>query len=153
MQATGKPHRMYTITKDRLKQNSFIHQARMLERKDSELTDHMNKPIPTHCTLAAWKRTQFSHIRGSFPGIMKKGIQTNAKNNPVTMELFWAYLPHDIWTHAYTDGSAEEETRNGIEWIILNLREGRQIQQVIHEGRYSTNYKAEAHALKTAATR
>ena len=66
----------------------------MLVRNDSELTDHMNKQIPTHCTLAAWKRTQFSPIRGSFPGITKKGIQTNAENS-LTMELIWAYLP--LW--------------------------------------------------------
>ena len=34
----------------------------------------------------------------------------------------------------------------------MNLKDGRNIQQAIPTGRYSTNYKAEAKALKTAAT-
>ena len=71
-------NRMYTPTKGRLKRSSFIHQERILERKDSELMDHTNKPIPTHCTLPVWKRTQFPLIRDS---IMKKGIQTDAEQN------------------------------------------------------------------------
>ena len=54
--------------------------------------------------------------------------------------------------HAYTDGSVEEATRNAGGGILLNLKDGRKIQQAIPTGRYSTNYKAEVQALKTAAT-
>ena len=79
-------NRMYTPSKGRLKRSSFMHQARILERKDSELMDHTNKPIPVHCTLPAWKRTQFPRIRESIPGILKKGIQTDAEKKALTPE-------------------------------------------------------------------
>ena len=58
-------------------------------------------------------------------------------------------LHHDIWTHAHTDGSAEEATRNGGGWILLICRVD---EQGIPTERYSTNCKAEAQALKTTAT-
>ena len=139
----------YTL---QLKRSSFIHQARILARKDLELMDHIDKPIPTHCTLPAWKRTQFPLIRDSIPGILKKGIQTDAEKKALTMEYIEQTYPQYIWTHAFTDGSAEEVTHNGGGGILLGLKDGRKIQQAIPTGRYSINYKAEAQALKTAAT-
>ncbi|KAI0233441.1 hypothetical protein LSAT2_016298 [Lamellibrachia satsuma] len=110
------------------------------------------RTIPTYCTLPAWKRTQFPLIRDSIPGIPKKGIQTDEEKKALTMEYIEQTYPHDISTHAYTDGSAEEAIRSRGGGILLNLKDGRKIKQAIPTGRYSTNYKAEAQAMKTAAT-
>ena len=60
------------------------------------------------------------------------------------------YPPED-WTHAYTDDSAEEATRNGGGRIYIFLNNGTAIQQAIPMGKFSTNYKAEADALYRAA--
>nr|KAG5699264.1 hypothetical protein BaRGS_000466 [Batillaria attramentaria] len=60
--------------------------------------------------------------------------------------------PEERWTHVYTDGSAEEATRNGGGGIYVRLPDGGTIQKSIPTGTVSTNYKAEAEALQTAAT-
>ena len=59
--------------------------------------------------------------------------------------------PEEQWTHAYTDGSAAETTRDGGDGVHIRYNDG--IAQItIATGKYSTYYKAEAEALKKAAT-
>ena len=53
------------------------------------------------------------------------------------------------WTHAYTDGSAAEATRDVGGGVYIRCNDG--IAQItIATGKYSTNFKAEAEALKKA---
>ena len=57
--------------------------------------------------------------------------------------------PEDQWTHAYTDGSAAEATRDGGGGVYIRYND--EIAQItIATGKYSTNFKAEAEALKKA---
>ncbi|XP_041360382.1 uncharacterized protein LOC121376539 [Gigantopelta aegis] len=65
--------------------------------------------------------------------------------------MYQAYL-QDQWPHAYTDGSAEEATRNGGGGIQIELKDGEKIQISITTGKYSSIYKAESEAPRIAAT-
>ena len=144
--------RMSDITKCRLKRSSFLHQSRRLERKNKDLLEHANKPIPTHSALPTWNRKQFPEIRESIPGIQKKGEQIEPERKAVTLEYIDQIYPPEEWTHAYTDGSAEEANKNGGGGIYLKLKNREEIKLAIPTGLRSSNYKAETEALKTAAT-
>ena len=68
------------------------------------------------------------------------------------MEYLHSQYPKEAWTHVYTDGSAEEAVRNGGAGIFIQYPGGREDRISIPTGTFSTNYKAEADALSTAAT-
>ena len=144
--------RMTDPTKSRIKRKSFLHQARSIKKKDTELMDQRIKKIPTHCTLPAWKRHDFPDIKETVPGILKKETQSEFERKSLTLEYMHHAYPKDQWTHAYTDGSAEEATRNGGGGIQIQLKNGETIQMSIATGKYSSNYKAESEALRIAAT-
>ena len=141
--------RMAEPTKCRLKKASFIHDVHTFERQDPELLQHVNKKITSHRSLPAWKRELFPEIRDSIPGTYPMGIQTKAERKAVTLDLEERAYREENWTHAYAGGS-EETTRNegGGMYIFLNNRTT--IQRAIPTGKFSTNYKAEAHALQAA---
>ena len=68
----------------------------------------------------------------------------------LTLEYVDIKYLEDQWTHAYTNGSAAEATRDGGGGVYIRYNNG--IAQItIATGKYSTNFKAEAEALKTAA--
>nr|KAG5698629.1 hypothetical protein BaRGS_003143 [Batillaria attramentaria] len=144
--------RMSEPTKSRLKRTSFVHEARRLERRDPDLLCTTTKPIPTHSAVPAWKRDAPLDIKTSIPGILPKGTQSEAERKAITLDYISQTYPEERWTHVYTDGSAEEATRNGGGGIYVRLPDGGTIQKSIPTGTVSTNYKAEAEALQTAAT-
>ena len=57
----------------------------------------------------------------------------------------------ESWTHGYTDGSAENAVRNGGAGVYIQYAGGKEDKISLATGLYSTNCKAEAEALKTAA--
>ena len=68
----------------------------------------------------------------------------------LTLEYVNIKYPEEQWTHTYTDGSAAEAIRDGGGGVYISYNDG--IAQItIATGKYSTNFKAEAEALKRAA--
>ena len=69
--------------------------------------------------------------------------------------FLWAWLQMSFktesWTHVYIDGSAENAVWNGGAWVYIQYPGGREDKTSLTTDHYSTNYKAEAEALKTAA--
>ena len=65
----------------------------------------------------------------------------------MTLEYVNIKYPEDQWTHAYTDGSAAEATRDGGGRVYIRYN-GEIAQISIATGKYSTNFKAEAEAPK-----
>ena len=143
--------RMKDVGNSRLKRSSFVHQSRKLERQDPDTLQHNTKMIHTHSTLPAWQREQFPNIKDHIPGINPKGTQSELERKAVTLEFIQENYPKEEWTHVYTDGSAEEATRNGGSGIFLTLADGRKVHHCMPTGKHSTNYKAEAEALRLAA--
>ena len=84
------------------------------------------------------------------PGIADRGCQPEPERKSLTLEYVNIKYPEDQWTHAYTDGSAAEATRDGGGGVYIRYNDG--IAQItIATEKYSTNFKAEAEALKKAA--
>ena len=138
-------------TSGRLKRSNFLQHSRILERRIPELLDHMPKPIPSVKTIPSWKRGQLPRVCTKVPGVTDRGCQPEPERKSLTLEYVNIKYPEDQWTHAYTDGSAAEATRGGGGGVYIKYIDG--IAQItIATGKYSTNFKAEAEALKRAAT-
>ena len=142
--------RMNQPTRGRLKRSNFLQHSRILERKNSELLDHMPKPIPSVKTIPSWKRGQLPKMCTKVPGVADRDCQPEPERKSLTLEYVDIKYPEDQWTHAYTDGSAAEATRDGGGGVYIRYNGGTE-QITIATGKYSTNFKAEAEALKKAA--
>ncbi|XP_064647443.1 uncharacterized protein LOC135500128 [Lineus longissimus] len=67
------------------------------------------------------------------------------------MEHIDRQYPHDRWTLAYTDGSAESAVKNGGSGIYIRYPCGESSTLSVPGGKYCSNFKAEVLALTTAA--
>ena len=143
--------RMSEPTKGRLQRKSFIHNSRILERRDSELLDHQHSDIPAVPSVPAWKRNIFPKIQTDIPGVGQKDTQSNAERKSLTIEYIQTVYPEEKWTHAFTDGSASEATRDGGGGVYIRYST-EAVRIPIATGKYSTNFRAEAAALERAAT-
>ncbi|PVD32969.1 hypothetical protein C0Q70_08417 [Pomacea canaliculata] len=79
-------NRLAQPMKGRLKRGSFIHQARILERKHQDILEHDPREIPLCRTNPAWNETAFPLIHCSIPGVGKKDSQDGAVKKSCTME-------------------------------------------------------------------
>lgn len=70
----------------------------------------------------------------------------------VTFDYIHEAYPLERWIHVYTDGPAGQATRNSGGGVFFKLNDGKTIHHAIPTGKYLTNYKAEAEALRTAAS-
>ena len=142
--------RMNQPTRGRLKMSNFLQHGRILERKNSELLNYMPKPIPSVKTIPSWKRGKLPRMCTKVPGDAERGYQSEPERKSLTLEYVDIKYPEDQWTHAYTDGSAAEATGDGRGGVYIRYNDG--IAQItIATGKYSTNFKAEAEAVKKAA--
>ena len=143
--------RLNNPTKGRLKRSSFIHQSRLLERRDPELLDHEVRKILPYTVTPSWERHKLPTITKTIPGIISKDSQSDIARRSLTLDYIHTNFPENEWTHAFTDGSATEATRDGGGGVYIKFRE-EELHISIPTGKYSTNFRAEATALKTAAT-
>ncbi|XP_070180097.1 uncharacterized protein [Littorina saxatilis] len=67
------------------------------------------------------------------------------------MEMIQDRYPHCTWTHVYTDGSSENAVRNGGSGVYIRRPNGTTTSLSVPAGDLSSNYRAELHALITAA--
>ena len=96
--------RLKKPTKGRLKRSSFVHQSRILERREPELLDHKATPIQPYAAVPSWERLTFPAICTTVPGIGNKGTQSNTAKRALTLAHIHSNFPEEEWTHAYTDG-------------------------------------------------
>ena len=106
--------RMNQPTRKRLKRANFIQHSRILEMTNAKLLDHMPEAIPSIKTIPSWKRRQPSRICTKMPGVADRGCKPERERKSLTLEYINTKYPEDRWTHAFTDGSAAETTRDGV---------------------------------------
>jgi len=110
--------------------------SRKLERQQPELLATGKKDIATHSEMLMWKRKHFPVIRTTVPGILAKDTQSDAKRKSVTLEHMAEAYPQQLWTHAYTDGSAQGATRNRGAGITITLASRKKVQRSISTGQF-----------------
>ena len=89
-------------TKSRLKRQSLNHRYKELSRTHHDIAELLTDP--------AWKpdRDAVIHMFLSVPSITSKE-QLHGELRNLTLALIADRFPHNVWTHVYTDGSAEAE--------------------------------------------
>ena len=100
---------MAQSNKNRLKRQSLNHQYKELSRTHQDIVD-----VPVELlTDSAWKPDREADIQMflSVPGITSKEQLPGELRN-LTLALIADRFPHTVWTHVYTDGSAEEGMKN-----------------------------------------
>ena len=143
--------RLSQPTRGRLKRGSFVHQTRILERR-KDLLDHDPKEIPRFFKNPAWKESPTPQILCSVPGVGTKFSQSSAEKRSWTLDHIQKQYPEHKWTQIYTDGSAVDAVKRGGAGIFFRFPGGGEEKISLATGLYSTNFKAEALAIQTAAT-
>ena len=143
--------RLSQLTKGRLKRESFSHQSRILERRQEDILDHDPKEIPPCLAIPAWSERTSPIIQCIIPGVGQKDSQSGPERKSLTLEYLETNYPKESWTLGYTDGSAEHAVRNGGAGVYIQYAGGKEDKISHATSLNSTNYKAEAEALKTAA--
>ena len=129
----------WTNQQGRLKRSNFLQHSRILERRNSELLDHVPKPIPSVKTIPSWKRGQLPTMCTKVPGATDRGCQPEPQRKSLTLEYVDIKYPEDQWVVQ----QRPPEMGGGGVYIWYND----EIAQIsITTGKYSTNFKAEAEA-------
>ena len=143
---TQRPRTKKKIEK---KKKSLNHQRKEQQKEhvDFLTTDaHLCEKLNPNSWLP---ETLQAEIRTTIPGITSNGNQTEVLRGLAQEEIDKHY-PAASWTHIYTDGSAENATRNGGCGAYIK-RPGKPLLSVLAPGgiQYS-NYRAEVLALPNA---
>ena len=100
-------------TKNRLKRKSLNHLVKEQQKEHADIltTDgHLCEKLISN----SWPpQTLYAEIRTTIPGITTKENQSEAVLRSLALEEIDKHYPAATWTHIYTDGSAENATRNG----------------------------------------
>ena len=142
--------RMKQGTTNRLKRSSFLHEKNKLLKHHPDLQNHQPREIPRCLATPPWqiKRPIFSN---TVPNIQQKASQSAPVRRAYTSEFIDHEYPKDTWIRAYTDGSAEQATRNGGAGIFIQFQDGKEENLTFTTGIHSTNYKSEAMAIEKGA--
>ena len=105
-------------------------------------------------TDPAWKPDREADIQIflSVPGITSKEQLPGELRN-LTLALIADRFPHTAWAHVCTDGSAEEEMKNGGSGVYIRYSDGDTTSLLVPGGLQCSNYRAETLAICTAAER
>ena len=107
------PPPTHTHTHKRLKRKSLNHLVKEQQKEHADIltTDaHLCEKL----NPSSWPpETLHAEIRTTIPGITSKENQSEAVLRALALEEIDKHYPVAPWTHIYTDGSAENATRNG----------------------------------------
>ena len=126
------------------------HLVKALQQKHRIPSSARSQPLETLQTYEDWQ-AETPTIILDIPGIQAKEHHTYEELRSLTLEAFSVAGPYITWARAYTDGPAEEAAKNGGGGVFIKLPDGRSIRKSAATGQQSTNYKAEACTLLTAA--
>ena len=88
--------RLSQPTKGRQKRGSFIHQSRILERRQEDILDHDPKQIPLCLAVPAWSEGTSPIIRCTIPGVGQKGSQSGPERKSLTQEYLQTHYPKRV---------------------------------------------------------
>ena len=132
---------------NRIKAQSILHHSERLGKKVN-LSDN-RKPLTKTSPFPPNKQPAPPHIETKLKGntkITKKSDPLILKN--AAQETVLSYP--ETWTHVYTDGSAEEATKNAGWGVWILKPDGNTVEMFDACGADSSNYEAEVSALSNA---
>ena len=94
--------------------------------------------------------TLHAEIRTTIPGITTKENQSEAVLRALALKEIDKHYPAATWTHIYTDGSAENATRNGGCGAYIKRSDKPPLSVSAPGGILCSNYRAEVLALLNA---
>ena len=137
-------------TKNRLKRKSLNHLVKEQQKEHADIltTDgHLCGKLISN----SWPpETLHAEIRTTIPGITTKENQSEAVLRALALEEIDEHYPAAIWTHIYTDGSAENATRNGGCGAYIKRPDKPPLSVSAPGGILCSNYRAEVLALLNA---
>ena len=142
--------RLQDLTKNRLKRKSLNHLVKEQQRSQADILTAdpalCERLVPTH-----WPPDSLqAEVRTEIPGIIVKEKQCDAALRALTLEEIDRSYPTATWTRIYTDGSAENATRNGGCGVYIKRPGMPPLSMSAPSGRLCSNYKAEVLALHNA---
>ena len=137
-------------TKNRLKRKSLNHLVKEQQKEHADIltTDgHLCEKLISN----SWPpETLHAEIRTTIPGITTKENQSEAVLRALALEEMYKHYPAATWTHIYTDGSAENATRNGGCGAYIKRPDKPPLSVSAPGGILCSNYRAEVLALLNA---
>ena len=135
-------------TKNRLKRQSLNHIVKSLQKENTTATNTDVEPLVPD----KWTPRQYvPQISLEVPAMEDKGKQPEVLQRTLTLEMINKRYPQHSWIHAYTDGSAEKAVQNAGSGVYIRFPNNSTISLSNPVGRRCSNYRAELHALTTAA--
>ena len=142
--------KLSAMTKNRLKRKSLNHLTKDLRKKESEILDQEIKE-ESHLSIKNWNQTSETYtIELEVPGLYSREEQHPAQEKSTTLEMLNEKYPSDVWTHIYTDGSADDAVKNGGSGVFIKTTDGQKHTFSNATGKRCSNFKAETLALQTA---
>ena len=144
-------NKLQDLTKNRLKRKSLNHLVKELQRENADIVTADPK-FHERLTPSDWPpETVHAEVRTAIPGITSKEDQSDTALRALTLSEISLSYPAATWTHVYTDGSAENATRNGGYGAYIKAPGRPPITVSAPGGRLCSNYKAEILAIHNAA--
>ena len=138
-------------TKNRLKRKSLNHLTKELRKTQSDILDQ-EIGAESHLTIKNWELTAQTYTTElEVPGLSSRQDQTQPLERAATLEMLDDKYPPAVWTHIYTDGSAENAIKNGGSGVYARTPDGQTQSFSNASGSKCSNFKAEVLALQTAA--
>ena len=142
--------RLQDLTKNRLKRKSLNHMVKQHQKRQTDILID-NPELCERLNPSTWPQKRLlGEIRTNIPGITVKKHQSNIELKTLTMEEIDKRYPATIWTHIYTDGSAENAIRNGGCGVFIKRPGLPSVSLSKPGGSLCSNYKAELLALYNA---
>ena len=139
-------------TKNRLKRQSLNHQVKAQQRKNTDLLQ-ANPAQWEPLSSTDWSPEHLGfETRKTIPGVLSKNDQSDIVLKALALEAIHKRYPASRWVHAYTDGSAENATRNGGSGVYILQPKQHPTSLSAPCGELSSNFRAEVTALSLAAS-
>ena len=143
--------RMEDLARGRLQRSSFVHQAKRLRRQHAQEIPENLQPLSHIPEVTPWRDTNIRvKVKTTIPGVYSRDQQSNVEKRVATMATIEESYPASSWIRVYTDGSAENATKNGGAGIYIEYPDSTRKSSSISTGTFCSNYSAEIQAIMEA---
>ena len=141
-----------SLTKNRLKRSSFVHESKRLSRQYKEQLPKDILPLRATDLPKTWLVDQPNiEVHTTVPQLIPDE-QDDMVKKALTLAMIAERYPKEAWTHVYTDGSATNAVADGGAGISVTFPDGETSDSSLPTGKHCTNYRAETEALMQAAS-